>query len=224
MWTDIGWVDDVVIDASAIWIDGPGDSEGNTLGQANATAWRSRSNLPSRGFMQFDTYDLSRMSLSRLEQVIIHEMGHVLGIGSMWAIEGLLQGAGTSNPVFTGPRAMAEYAALLGVNTPTPVPIENTGGPGTQDVHWRESVFGNEILTGWIDSGTNPISRVTIASLADHGYEVNMGAADPYTLPGASLSLSLVNFSTDDDSDDDSAFSVSDPLPRSTSVPQLVTV
>ena len=31
---------------------------------------------------------------------------------------------------------------------------------------------------------TMPLSRLTIASLADLGYTVNLNAADPYTFPG----------------------------------------
>lgn len=41
---------------------------------------------------------------------------------------------------------MREYAVLIGATVPTPVPVANTGGPGTRDGHWRESVFGNELL------------------------------------------------------------------------------
>src|SRR5258708_39129929 len=40
--------------------------------------------------------------------------------------------------------------------------------------HFRESVFGNEVMTGYLNNGANPLSRVTIASLADLGYQVNM--------------------------------------------------
>ena len=57
------------------------------------------------------------------------------------------------------------------------------GGEGTRDGHWRESVFRTELMTGWIGSGTNPMSTMTIASLRDLGYAVNMAAADAYTLP-----------------------------------------
>jgi hypothetical protein len=64
------------------------------------------------------------------------------------------------------------------------VPVENTGGPGTADSHWRESVFGNELMTGTVNE-VNPLSRVTLGSMADLGYAVNLADADPYTLsPG----------------------------------------
>jgi hypothetical protein len=43
--------------------------------------------------------------------------------------------------------------------------------------------FNNELMTGFIDQGANPLSRVTIASFGDLGYQVDLSAADPYTLP-----------------------------------------
>jgi hypothetical protein len=46
-------------------------------------------------------------------------------------------------------------------------------------------VFTNELMTGWANSGTLPLSRVTIGSLQDIGYAVNYAAADLFT-PSAS--------------------------------------
>jgi hypothetical protein len=63
------------------------------------------------------------------------------------------------------------------------VPVENTGGLGTRNGHWRETTFGNELMTGFLNSGKNPLSRLTIASLRDLGYIVNLSVADPYKRP-----------------------------------------
>ena len=80
-------------------------------------------------------------------------------------------------PVYIGPQATAEYNAISSGNA-TSVPAENGGGPGTHNAHWRKSAFTNELMTGYVGPGRNlPLSRVTIASLADLGYQVNMGAA-----------------------------------------------
>ena len=57
------------------------------------------------------------------------------------------------------------------------------GGPGTADAHWRELVFDNELMTGFVNFGTNPLSGITVASLADVGYAVNLAGADPYSIP-----------------------------------------
>jgi hypothetical protein len=177
-------VDDVLILAQGKAIDGVG----KILGQAGPSRLRpsgigAGSLLPAKGRMTFDSADLASMEQKgTLIDVITHEMGHVLGIGTIWQDSDLLDGAGTQNPLFTGEGAMAEYGELRG-GGPRPVPVENTGGPGTADGHWRESVFRNELMTGFVSTPGNPLSRVTVASLADLGYTVDLDAADRYELP-----------------------------------------
>ena len=169
-------VDDVLIDASAVAIDGPGA----ILGQAGPDAFRAGSFLPYHGVMEFDSADLAELQAEgTLLSVILHEMGHVLGIGTIWDNKGFLVGAGSGNSRFTGPGATAAYNQLYGVSA-TGIPLENTGGGGTADSHWRETVFGNELMTGYANPGNNPMSVVTIASLGDLGYVVNLGAAESF--------------------------------------------
>ncbi len=172
-------VDDVLISANSVAIDGPG----TILARANADAFRSGSSLPYHGWMQFDTADVANFEANgRLFDVVLHEMGHVLGVGSIWSKRGLLQGAGTANPRFLGKQATAAYNAIFG-RSETSVPVEGNGSPvGSRDSHWRESTFANELMTPRID-GTNLLSRVTAASMIDLGYVVNMNAADAYTSP-----------------------------------------
>ncbi len=186
-------IDDVLIDAEGTSIDG----RGGILGQAGPTALRPGSQLPVTGVMAFDTADLAAMEADgSLVNVILHEMGHVLGIGTIWSRLGFLAGAGTVNPEFLGPNAMREYAALTGAVNPVPVPVANTGGAGTRDGHWREAVFGNELMTGFLGGGINPMSRLTIGMLEDLGYEVNYDAADDYQLP-SSLELAVMGIGAD---------------------------
>lgn len=117
-----------------------------------------------------------------LLDVITHEMGHVIGIGTIWTHKGLLAGASTTNPTFKGTNAKKEYGILKGTG-PAAVPVENIGGPGTKNSHWRETVFKNELMSGFIAAPGNPLSKVTAASLKNLGYLVNMSAAEPYALP-----------------------------------------
>ena len=183
-------IDDVLIEAQGSDIDGPG----GTLGMAGPRAVRPRnsgktSSIPSKGIMTFDTADLKKMEQNgTLNDVITHEMGHVLGIGKfIWLAKGLLKGAGTDNPTFVGKNAMKEFGILQkavgGSGRPARVPVANVGGQGTRDSHWREAVFQDELMSGIIAGAGNPISRMTVASLADLGYEVDMNQAEPYSLP-----------------------------------------
>lgn len=184
-------VDDLLIDASGQSIDGVG----GVLGQSGPDAFRSGSDFPIHAVMEFDTADMADMQANgTLLGVIEHEIGHALGIGTIWRDLGLLQGAGTSNPMFMGPRATAEYNRIFGTSA-AGVPVENGGGSGTRDSHWRESILQNELMTGYVDSNMS-LSRITVASLADLGYQVNMNAADAYQRPASVSSASAAATTT----------------------------
>lgn len=170
-----GVIDDLLIDASIVAIDGPG----GILGASGPCYTRNGSGLPLYGVMQFDSADVTRLEgTGQFSSVVLHEMGHVLGFGTLWEPP-LLTGARTDAPVFNGPTAIGVWQALGGSG---PVRVESTGGDGTADSHWSETTFGNELMTGYLDFGANPLSALTIASLADIGYDVDLGAADPYAL------------------------------------------
>ena len=177
-------IDDLLILAQGTAIDGPR----GILGQAGPTHIRPANAgkskfLPVKGIMSFDTADLQAMQQDgTLKDVITHEMGHVLGIGTIWQRKGLLKDAGQNTVRFVGANARREYGKLLKKKA-ADVPVENTGGPGTADGHWRESVFRNELMSGFIAAPGNPLSRLTVASLLDMGYEVDLSKAEPYKLP-----------------------------------------
>jgi len=181
-------VDDLLISASSVAIDG----RGNILGQAGPDRFRSGSRLPYHGTMQFDSADMAAMEANgTLFGVILHEMGHVLGIGTLWVSKGFIVGAGTSNPQFIGTQAVAAYNAIFGTGG-TGVPVENGGGSGTRDSHWEESIFSAELMTGYVGPGTNmPLSRITVGSLADLGYSVNYAMADPYTPSSSAIAAAV---------------------------------
>lgn len=167
-------VDDVLIFARIASIDGAG----GVLGQAGPTHLRFGSHLPISGVMEFDSADMAKLARDGgLVDTITHEMGHVLGFGTTWHLRGLIQGAGTSEPMFVGTSAMREYGRKLGVATAA-IPLETNGGPGTAEGHWAETAFNSELMTGWLDDGANPLGRVTVASFEDLGYVVDLARAD----------------------------------------------
>lgn len=171
------------------------DGGGGILGMAGPTRLRPNLSsmgkaayLPCAGMMTFDTADLVSMERDgTLVDVITHEMGHVLGIGTVWQRKGVLAGAGSLNPIFVGLACRHEWHNIGGLGND--VPVENTGGGGTRDSHWRERQLRNELMTGWVSpAGTkNPLSAITIGSLADLGYDVDLSAADPFVVGAAML-------------------------------------
>ncbi len=173
-------IDDLEITATAPAIDGPG----GILGQAGPREFRAGTALPFFGVMQFDSADVASMvAQGTFTDVILHEMGHVLGLGTLWNFKNLVQGIGTNNPIYVGANALREYQTLSG-STATGIPVENVGGQGSIGSHWRESVFNNELMTSLaeIPGVPMPISRMTVGALEDLGYTVDYEAADPYSL------------------------------------------
>jgi hypothetical protein len=63
-------------------------------------------------------------------------------------------------------------------------PIETDFGPGTRGSHFDEACFNNELMTGFLNSGSsNPLSKLSIATLDDLGYQVDYSQADEYFPP-----------------------------------------
>ena len=167
-------IDDILITAELGNIDGLY----GVLGQAGPTAVRTDSSLPATATMKFDIADVNAMGLEAFADVVLHEMAHSLGFGSIWGRLGLVE-----NGQFTGDNAVAEYLELGG--TGSGIPVEQDGGSGTAGSHWDEETFVNELMTGYINDGYNPFSEMSAASFADLGYVIDPnygGIAEPYAL------------------------------------------
>lgn len=174
-------VDDLVIVVNSAAMDGPG----GVLGQAGPRQVRPGTALPLWGEMQLDSADLALLEQGgRLQGVVLHEMGHVLGIGTLW--NHLLSSdasacASATRVQYGGRYALHEYRLLGGPLAG--VPVEDQHSVGTKCGHWKEDVFQTELMTGFASAGHMPLSRLTLGALADLGYRVNLALADPYTLP-----------------------------------------
>ena len=157
-----------------------------TLEEAAGSAWvtwiRTDTKLPILAEMAIDPYYLNDDNITRKNfyKVILHEMGHCLGFGTLWNDMDLLKNPsrkGYADPYFDGLLAQLTFLALLGDRTyrGKDVPVENGG----DDVHWRSSVFGDELMSrDWVAPYDRPISGITTGAMADMGYQVNSYAAD----------------------------------------------
>lgn len=179
-----GTIEGVIIYASIDSIDGPA----NILAEAGPCYIRTKNGQndyrTSVGIIKIDSADVGRLAgAGSLQDVITHEMMHVVGFGTFWdstALKLLINyGANVS---YIGAGGIAGCQAIGGTNTcASSVPVEGSrGAEGTINSHWRESTFSNELMTGFINSGTNPLSAMSVRSLEDLGYTVNAAAADRY--------------------------------------------
>jgi hypothetical protein len=168
-----GPIDDVQVIIAVLPIDGPGGILANA-GPCFNRAISSPQNpgIPLISRIVFDSADIYTPTVF---DVAVHEMAHTLGHGLIWEAKGLIKNSGTAKPLFAGLNAAREYQRLGGRGL---VPLE----PRVEQ-HWDEAIFGNELMTPFVLLGTNLLSRVTVASLKDMGYSVNLLAADAYLLP-----------------------------------------
>ncbi|WP_310568733.1 leishmanolysin-related zinc metalloendopeptidase [Gemmatimonas sp.] len=182
-------INDLLVFVRIATIDGPG----KILGQASPCYVNSTNKLPIMGFFELDQDDLALLlTQGTLDNVVLHEMGHILGIGTLWNYQRqLLVGAGTDDPYFNGAESRAYYTSTPGFSSAgLGVPVENTGSTGTRDSHWRRSIFANELMQGYAQPGSMPLSRITVGSLSDMGYVTAMSGADAYSLLTAARIMS----------------------------------
>ena len=137
--------------------------------------------FPVLGTIRFNQ-DLLDNHQAELYSTAFHEMAHVLGFGT-WRWDDLLM-----NPSEEDPGADTHFPDLATVTafneaggrsySGGKVPVENQG----DDSHWREDVFGNEMMTP-TGSGYEPLSAITLKAMAALGYRVNMSQAVAFRLP-----------------------------------------
>ena len=180
-------IDDIAMVVAVGYIDGLG----GVAGRVSICAMRDEPRVPLIGTLQLDAADMERLQgHDVLEELVLHEIGHVLGIGSAWTLRtGLIdrsldnRGADTH---FKGPLAIAAFDDAGGdiYSGGNKVPVENFRGG--RDSHWRESVLDRELMTPLLSAGVpNPLSAISIQSLADLGYIVDLSLAEPFRVPGA---------------------------------------
>ena len=167
-------------------------SNNNVLASAGPTTFTTDTNrrlMPVTGLSDINTRFNTTYNNNPgfLQSVMVHEIGHILGIGTIWESNerSLINRASSTYNANT--YAGWAYGELRGTFQQTAVPIE----PQVFG-HWNEATFRRELMTPFAEAvGTPmPLSQLTVASLRDIGWNVNYGAAEPYTLPIAIASTS----------------------------------
>ncbi len=185
----------VTIEASSVFIDGPS----GILGQAGPTFITGQAGyvLTTQGIMKFDSADMSSMESSgSLQEVIEHEMGHVLGIGTLWALNNAYADGSFA---YTGVNGLTKWKSEF-QPAATSVPVEDEGGEGTAEGHWNENAdqsptgitdaqghdMKNELMTGWIN---RPVffSATTLHSMQDLGFSTIDVLPVSYTLTSSTV-------------------------------------
>eukprot|EP00122_Pirum_gemmata_P006887 Pgem_evm1s6308 len=175
----------LVIDFSVVPIDGVG----RVLGSAGPSQIDRFQGLTTRGTMRFDEADIVNLdNQDLLKGTILHEMGHVLGIGTLWGNRqlALRDCTASSNQNrftygFNGNTIISTVAQAMfsALGFPNLLRIEDTGGAGTACGHFDEQLLDRELMTGIVDRNM-PISNITIGTLSDLGYEVNFTEAEAF--------------------------------------------
>ncbi len=147
------------------------------------------------GVMRFNSSFLQPLSTDgRLLDTVLHEMLHVLGVGTLWETRGFVADTGLATWRYVAPRATEACRAAGGASAcAAGVPIETEGSDGTRGGHWRSPTLGAELMTGYLLRAglARPLSNITAQSLQDLGYVVNSAAVDPFTVPGT---LAILGF------------------------------
>jgi hypothetical protein len=182
---------------------------GNEFGQQFTTKAMIALNLQ---FLQTVNFDLNI-----IYSTIVHEFGHVLGIGTFWfnntsPVSYFLEQDMIKRKYYLGKNALYNYKKYFNNESFLGIPIEDNGGQGTAEAHPEEgdlfinnswvstdnrSIDGiiypglvNELMTGWL-SNVAPMSRVSIGFLEDIGYGVNYNNADYYDPHGTNIVFPL---------------------------------
>jgi hypothetical protein len=176
-------IDDVYLCGRETSIDGPG----GVLGSASPLYTRGSGVVNPRtgeeyrvtftGRMEFDSDDIADLQSSgEFDEVVFHEMGHIIGAGSLWVDNGLyIDGSGE---YASGTHADDEWKAI---GCSGPLPVEQDGGEGTADGHWDEECLQHEVMSGFLSGSAQPVSRITVGSFEDMGYLVDYSQANPFT-------------------------------------------
>ena len=145
----------------------------------------SREAAVARGFVNININEIENFAdwqgvnangRNYIDELLANEVGHVLGIGTLWVTNGLYS---TNSFHYTGVSGLAAYQAEFN-QVDAFIPVENAGNPGTPNAHWdqlmRSSPQEGNPSNPW---GLDPRVGVLDPEGRDRGLELMTGAIDP---------------------------------------------
>ncbi|KAA8496028.1 hypothetical protein FVE85_2183 [Porphyridium purpureum] len=159
--------------------------------------------LPTLGEMVFDAADFfNNVEYAAWRdfwvQVTLHEMLHMLGVGSFWVnrfptragYNTRVECVATQAASYKYPGAKREWNLLGGQGAP-PVEYNHWNGDGSNCKHWDESAMNVELMTTETNTILTPttaaveekLSRVTLGAMEDLNYVVDWSHAETYIVP-----------------------------------------
>jgi hypothetical protein len=145
-------------------------------------------NVTTSGFVNINIMEINNFAnwqgdepngLNFIDELLAHEVGHVLGIGTQWTNNGVYI---FNTFQYIGQYGAAAYAAEFN-DSLLYAPVENAGNPGTPNAHW-DQLMRSSTQEGTGSNGGDPFQldpRVgaTDAWGRDRALELMTGAIDP---------------------------------------------
>jgi hypothetical protein len=192
----------------------------NIGGRARITSFQT---INGRRYTRSGFIQLNGIDSTTPYSTILHEICHILGIsGTMWGIFFgsinddniyLTQYSNSNGGLYyIGEHAVREYKSYLTQNTNiVGIPMENDGGSGTANSHPEEGSLNSfsennrivnavlhpglhdELMTGVLTGGSQPVSRITLGFLEDLGYDIDYSQAQNYEITAAQQTIDFTN-------------------------------
>lgn len=135
----------------------------------------------TNGFMNInrlaleDFSDFNGTGTNVIDELIIHEVGHVLGIGTLWVENGVYI---NNSGEYTGEFGVRAYRREFDPAA-TFVPVELSGPIGSRNAHWDQFFRSAEGPPGVDPFTLSPLTGITDAQGRDLGLEIMTAALDP---------------------------------------------
>ena len=141
--------------------------------------------LATSGFMNVNVNEIENFAnwqgvnpngRNYIDELLAHEVGHVLGIGTLWTVNNVYE---TNTFQYTGAYGLAAYQAEFN-QAAAFIPVEDAGNTGTPNAHWDQLMRSSPQEGNPNDPySLSPLVGVTDQYGRDRGLELMTGAIDP---------------------------------------------